>query len=178
MLFIWRSYAPPMNDTIDTAARCACGETLVFPEEGVAGDHREVRCRCGRRHDCELRERRWNAVAQLEPERSVPLSGFSNELRTAFDAERFRFPFALQGGVQFPVHILFSPSRKAAEVKAADLKVYRLEGVESPAQARRLWVAWWQTSRRAPRSRGPSPVVPARVGRLPEPVKRPRLAPA
>jgi hypothetical protein len=167
-----------MNDTIDTAARCECGETLAFPETHVAGDPREVSCRCGRRHDCELRAEGWKAVAQLEPERSVPLSGFSNDLRQAFDAERFRFSFALRGGVPLPVHILFSPSRKAAEVKAADLKAYRLEGVESPAHARRLWIAWWQRSRHARRSRGASPLVPARVGRLPEPAKRARVAPA
>ena len=167
-----------MSDTIDTAARCECGETLVFPETSAAGAPREISCRCGRRHDCELRETGWKQVAQLEPERSVPLSGFSKELRETFDAERFRFSFALRGGVPLPVHILFSPSRKAAEVKAADLKAYRLEGVESAAHARRLWIAWWQRAGHAPRSRGASPLVPTRVGRLPEPIKRPRLAPA
>ena len=167
-----------MNDTIDTAALCECGDTLVFPEKGVAGEPREVRCRCGRRHDCELRESGWKAVAHLDPERSVPLSGFSTELREAADAERFRFSFPLRGGVTLPVHILYSPSRKTAEVKAADLKVYRLEGVDSPAHARRPWIAWWQRARHAPRSRGASPLVPARVGRWPEPVKRTRLAPA
>lgn len=167
-----------MNDTIDVAARCECGETLVFPEKRVPAEPREISCCCGRRHDCELREAGWKAVAQLEPERSVPLSGFSKELRQACDAERFRFSFALRGDVSLPVHILFSPSRNAAEIKAADLKVYRLEGVESPAHARRLWVAWWQRAGHAPRSRGASPRVPARVGRLPESVRRARLAPA
>ncbi len=166
-----------MNDAIDAAIRCECGESLVLPEKGVAGDHRELRCRCGRRHDCELREAGWRAVAQLEPERSVPLSGFSKELREAPDAERFRFSFPLRG-VPLPVHILFSPSAKYAEVKSADLKVYRLNGVESPAHARRLWVGWWVRTHQAPRSRGASPLVPTRVGRLPVPIKRPRLAPA
>lgn len=108
----------------------------------------------------------------------MPLSGFSNDLRHAPDAERFRFAFALQGGVPFPVHILFSRARRTAEVKSADLKAYRIEGVASATQARRLWVEWWQRARRAPRSRGPSPIVPPRVGRLPEPIKRPRMVPA
>ena len=33
----------------------------------------------------------------LESERSVPVSGFSRELRAAEDVERFRFDFALAG---------------------------------------------------------------------------------
>ncbi|MEX0879401.1 MAG: hypothetical protein WEB59_03895 [Thermoanaerobaculia bacterium] len=167
-----------MAERTDAAGRCECGVTLVLNEEGVAGAHRELRCRCGRRHDCEFREAGWTAVAHLEPERSVPLSGFSRDLRQAPDAERFRFSFPLRGDVPLPVHIVYSPSAKSAEVKSADLKVYRLENVESPAQARRFWVAWWRTRQRAPRSRGSSPLVPTRVGRLPPPVKRPGLAPA
>lgn len=167
-----------MNDKIDTAGLCECGDILMFPEKSVGGESREIRCRCGRRHDCELRGTGWRSVAHLEPERSVPLSGFSTALREAPDAERFRFPFPLRGGVPLPVHILFSPSQQTAEIKAADLKVYRLEGVDSAAKARRVWIAWWQKARHAPRSRGASPVVPARVGRWPGPVKRPRPAPA
>ncbi len=162
-----------MNGTPDTSARCECGETLVLPEGGAPGDRREVRCRCGRLHDCVRRGNAWTAMAQLDPERSLPLAGFSNDLRQAPDAERFRFSFALRGGVPVPVHVLFSLSRRAAEVKAGDLKAYRLEGVESPAEARRLWIDWWQQSRSAPRSRGSSPIVPSRVGRLPE-LPRPR----
>ena len=150
-----------MNDTIDTAARCECGETLVFPEKASPASL----ARCGAGADAATtassEARHGRAVARLEPERSVPLSGFSNELRQTPDAERFRFSFALRGGgVPLPVHILFSPSRKSAEVKAADLKAYRLEGVES-AGARAAALDRLVADRPArPRSRGASPLVP------------------
>ena len=52
---------------------------------------------------------------------SVPLSGFSAELRQAADAERFWFSYPLRGDVALPVHVVFSRSAARAEVKAADL---------------------------------------------------------
>ena len=98
---------------------------------------------------------------------SVPVAGFSRELRAAADAERFWFSFPLRGDVALPVHVLFSRAARTAEVKAADLKVHRFEDVDRATDARRQWIGWWQSTHRPHRSRGPSPVVPRRVGRLP-----------
>lgn len=146
---------------------CDCGRPLPFHEPAGSGAHREVRCECGRRHDVELRAAGWSSVAQLTPERSVPVSGFSRELRHAADVERFWFSFPLRGDVALPVHILFSAATHTAEVKAADLKVHHFDGVDRPTDARREWIGWWQSAHRPHRSRGPSPLVPRRVGRLP-----------
>ena len=159
---------------------CDCGNAVEFESPAGSGPHREVRCVCGRRHDVELKSAGWSAVAQLTPERSVPIAGFSREMRAADDAERFWFSFPLRGDVALPVHILFSPGSRTAEVKAADLKAHHLEDVAFPTDARRRWIAWWQTTRRPHRSRGPSPVVPRRVGRLPvsPAARRPSLSPA
>jgi hypothetical protein len=146
---------------------CDCGSALEFGGAAGSGANREVRCVCGRLHDVELQAAGWSSVAQLTPERSVPIAGFSNELRTAADAERFWFSFPLRGDVALPVHILFSPGTQRAEVKAADLKVHQFDGVNLPTDARRRWIGWWQSTHRPHRSRGPSPLVPRRVGRLP-----------
>jgi hypothetical protein len=124
-----------------------------------------------------MREPTNAADEGLEPEGSLPLSGFSRDLRQAPDAERFRFSFALRGEMAFPVHILYSRAARAAEVGSSDLKVYRMSDVDSPAHARSRWIEWWQKA--SPRrSRGSSPIVPRRIGRLPpSPVaRRPRPA--
>jgi hypothetical protein len=133
---------------------------------------------CGRLHDAELVTGGWSAVAQLTPEGSVPVAGFSRELRAAPDAERFWFSFPLRGDVALPVHILFSRAARTAEVKAADLKVHCIDGVDRATDARRQWIAWWQSTHRPHRSRGPSPLVPRRVGRLPVILRERRPAPA
>src|SRR5262249_10931949 len=86
----------------------------------------------------------------LRPEGSVPISGFSRELRLAPNVERYWFSFALRGEIALPVPLVFSRSARTAEVKAADLKAYRVENVASPCEAREGWLAWWRTSR--PRS--------------------------
>jgi hypothetical protein len=146
---------------------CECGSLLEFRDASGAGSHREVACGCGRRHEVELGAGGWALVAQLTPERSVPLSGFSDELRHAPDAERYWFTFALRGEIPLPVHVLFSPSAQRAEVKAADLKVFPVSGVSRPTEARRRWIAWWQERQPAPRSRVAAFSAPRRVGRLP-----------
>lgn len=81
----------------------------------------------------------------LQKEKSVPVDGFSRALRLASDAERYWFSFALRGHVPVPVHIVFSPASAAAEIKAGDLKAYRIDGVSSPCEARQRWIAWWRT---------------------------------
>jgi len=105
----------------------------------------------------------------LRAEGSVPVSGFSRELRLAPNVERYRFSFALHGEVVLPVHVVYSPSDRVAEVKAADLKVYRVEGIGSACEARDRWVAWWKSHRR-PASFAP----PRRTGRFP--VARPSVS--
>jgi hypothetical protein len=100
----------------------------------------------------------------LEQERSVPVSGFSRELRSAEDVERWRFDFALAGAALYPVHVVFSASLRTAEVKAGDLKAFHLADVESVEEARKRWVDWWRGGRRRllfqpPRRTGNFPVV-------------------
>ena len=99
---------------------CECGRPVEFRHASGSGAHREIACECGRRHDVEYGAGGWVAVAQLTPERSLPLSGFSVPLRQTPDAERFRFSFPLHGDAELPVHVLFSRSEGCAEVKAAD----------------------------------------------------------
>jgi hypothetical protein len=104
----------------------------------------------------------FETLEALEPEGSVPLSGFSRELRGAPDAERFRFEFPLRGEALSPVHIVFSAQQRTAEVKTLDLKAVRLSGVSSVEEARRRWVEWWRSG-----NRKPGFVAPRRTGRMP-----------
>jgi hypothetical protein len=108
----------------------------------------EERCECGQ--------------VRLVRERSVPISGFSIELRMAEDVERYRFAFALRGDFDSPVHLVFSPSLGRAEVKTGDLKVLALDAVDSPCEAQRRWIAWWREGRSRPLF-----VAPRRTGRFP-----------
>ena len=39
---------------------------------------------------------------------------------------------------------------RTAEVKAGDLKAFRVSEVDSVEDARRRWVAWWRAGRRRP----------------------------
>jgi hypothetical protein len=80
----------------------------------------------------------------------VPISGFSRELRLSNDVQRYRFSFAMRGEIPLPVHLVFSPGERVAEIKAGDLKAYRVEGIDSPCEAQERWLAWWKTTR--PRS--------------------------
>jgi len=100
----------------------------------------------------------------LEPEGSVPVSGFSLELRHACDVERFRFAFSMHGGAPYPVHVVFSSSRRTAEIKAGDLSAFCVTEVDSVEEARRRWVAWWRNRR----GRRPAIVAPPRTGRSPK----------
>jgi hypothetical protein len=109
------------------------------------------RCECGQQ--------------PLVAERSVPISGFSVDLRQAGDVQRYRFFFALVGKVEVPVHVVFSPSLHRAEVKAADLKALVIPGVDSPCDAQKHWIAWWQAVRvrqrvNPPRRTGNHPTPP------------------
>ena len=92
----------------------------------------------------------------------MPVSGFSRELRASDDVERYWFSFALRGGPDWPVHVVFSLSARRAEIKGGDLKVMVLEGVESACQAKRRWIEWWRRGRTAPAFS-----IPRRIGRFP-----------
>jgi hypothetical protein len=156
---------------------CECGRPVEFQRPAGSGTHREITCVCGRRHDVEYGSKGWVAVAQLTPEGSLPLSGFSIPLRLSPDAERFRFSYPLHGDAELPVHILFSLSEKRAEIKAADLKVFEVHGVRLPTDARRRWISWWRERRPAVGTFFPPP---RRIGRLPvaRRTRRPLLEPA
>jgi len=155
-----------MNDQTP-GLRCECGREIA-PSAAAAfeHEHEEFACACGRRHDLLRTAQGWSSVAQLTPERSVPLSGFSVELRSAPDVERFWFRYPVQGAVPLPVHVVVSRSAARAEVKTGAQKVFAIDREVSATEARRLWVRWWNVERSNPR--GPRALlVPSRIGRLP-----------
>jgi hypothetical protein len=154
-------------DTNGRSRTCECGRPLAPGPGRVSGEHVEIVCPCGRRCDCLAEEGGLTLAGCLTPERSVPLAGFSRELRERPDVERYWFLFPLKDA-PLPVHLVFSPSAGRAEVKAADLKTYGFEGVGSPTEARRRWIARWLGTA-DPRRRRPTFVVPRRSGRMPAP---------
>ena len=83
---------------------------------------------------------------------SVPVAGFSRELRSAPDVERWWFEARDPADRRVPVHIVFSPSTGVAEVKHSAAKALRLTDVTSAADARSAWLA----SISAPRPTGRS----------------------
>jgi hypothetical protein len=103
-----------------------------------------------------------NEDSPLMAERSVPVSGFSRELRGEEDVERFWFSWASRGEPSMPVHIVFSASLRAAEVKMGDMKAVRFSEVASAEEARERWIAWRQGGRGRPLFVGPR-----RTGRHP-----------
>lgn len=154
-----------MNDS-PRVSRCECGREVPSPPPDAA-EHFEHACACGRRLDLTRLAHGWACIAQLNPERSVPLSGFSVELRRAADAERFWFRHSVRGEVPLPVHVLVSRSAGRAEVKSGAQKVFVIDRAVTPTEARRLWVEWWQ---RRPGTERPARVcVPSRLGRWPAP---------
>jgi hypothetical protein len=115
--------------------------------------------------DCAVAEERCECgQAPLVAEGSVPVSGFSLELRQSGDVERYRFCFELRGDVATPVHVVFSLSLRRAEVKAGDLKALSISDVDSPCEAQRRWIAWWRGGVSAPRF-----TPPRRTGNSPLP---------
>jgi len=127
---------------------CACGETLAVREEAAGREETNLLCSCGRRLELRREKGAWAIAASLTPERSVPISGFSREIREDPDAERFFFSHSI-GGAPMPVHIVYLASSRAAEVKAAGMKVTRFPEVDGPLEARRRWVARFESLRRS-----------------------------
>jgi hypothetical protein len=118
---------------------CLCGRRFLSLESSRGGRHREVRCSCGRRAAYAPAADGWSLQAVLTPEGSVPLRGFSRELLSEPGVERFWFLHPI-GGATLPVHVVFSPASRRAEVKAADMKALELEDMASPSEARRIWI--------------------------------------
>ena len=98
----------------------------------------------------------------LVREGSVPVSGFSDEFRKSPDVQRYRFDFSLRGGPESPIHLMFSESLAAAEVKTGDMKALRIDRVASVEEARDRWVLWWRSGIGKPGFVGPR-----RTGRTP-----------
>jgi hypothetical protein len=132
--------------------QCACGQNLAAPEEPAVRDKTDLLCSCGRRLELRRGKGAWVIVASLTPERSVPISGFSREIREDPEAQRFFFSHPI-GGAPMPVHIVYLASSRVAEVKAAGMKVTRFSEVDGPLEARSRWVARFESLRIGPSSR-------------------------
>lgn len=135
-------------------AACACGASVAMPAETDGLNRRELACRCGRLYDLEPHKDAWLVLCVLTPEGSVPVTGFSRELRATSDVRRYWFAQPISPAGQIVVHIVFSPSLKVAEIKAADQKPARFEGVETATEARRQWLADRPKPRRTAKRRG------------------------
>jgi hypothetical protein len=137
----------------DSRITCPCGSGVepATPPTGI-GLAIEFACKCGRRLDLQATERGWALVGELTPEGSVPVAGFSRELRSAPDVERYWFEARDALFRRTHVHIVYSPSLHLAEVKHSDAKPLRLTEVASPTAARRAWQAAFNRRRRPSRS--------------------------
>ena len=125
---------------------CPCGRGVAVPQEFAERSAINLVCSCGRRVELRRDGGSWTIAATLTPERSVPISGFSREIRSDPGAERFYFSHVI-GDTEIPVHIVYRPSTRVAEVKAADMKVSTLTEVDSPWDAHRRWVERFETLR-------------------------------
>jgi hypothetical protein len=83
----------------------------------------------------------WTIRGELVRQGSVPVEGFSRELRFAADVERYWFEARDPANRRVPVHIVFSPSAGVAEVKHSAAKPLRLTGIKEAAAAQRAWLA-------------------------------------
>jgi hypothetical protein len=124
----------------EESAICLCGKPLAREASGRPGERHECRCPCGRIYDLEFHESGWTLASDaITPEARQPLAGFSSELRMIDDCQRYYF-FHTISGRRLPVHILFSPSAKQAEVKMGDMKALRIAPVQSVVEARSRWI--------------------------------------
>lgn len=124
---------------------CPCGRTVTGDAPLAPGDTREISCFCGRKFELALdRSGQATRSEPLTPEARQPLAGFSLALRLREDCERYHFSHTISGH-RLPVHILFSPSAEEAEVKTGDRKALRFAPVRSALDARRRWIAWFDS---------------------------------
>src|SRR5450755_2430270 len=132
-----------MNNDPSRTRHCPCGRPVSTPDAASHPESEvsaEIACSCGRRLDFDRTPEGWVMFGELVPEGSVPVSGFSRELRLTPDAERFWFEFVDALGRRTPVHIVFSRSRMMAEVKQGDAKPLTVSHISHPTQARRHWL--------------------------------------
>lgn len=124
---------------------CPCGRPVAWDAPLAPGDTREISCPCGRKFEL-ARDLSGRATRSepLIPEARQPLAGFSPALRLREDCERYHFSHTISGH-RLPVHILFSPSAEEAEVKTGDRKALRFAPVSSALDARRRWIAWFDS---------------------------------
>lgn len=131
---------------------CACGRAFEWLPDDDRGEARELACACGRRYDLILGDAGWTpGPFPLIPEARQPLAGFSRELTSREDSERFFFIHAMWPRRRQPVHVVFSPSAREAEVAFGDMKPLRLAPVGSAIEARRRWAAWFDSRMRPKR---------------------------
>jgi len=134
-----------MNEKNAAPFSCVCGKRLAWETTESPAEKRELTCSCGRKYGLELQKAGWApGLDPLIPEARQPLSGFSQELRHRADCERYHFSHRISGH-RLPVHILFSPSAKTAEVKTGDRKPFKVAPVHSPEEARRQWIEWFDS---------------------------------
>jgi len=121
---------------------------LALPDQAAEGERTNLLCSCCRRLELRREKGAWAIAASLTPERSVPISGFSREIREDPEAQRFFFSHLI-GSASMPVHIVYLASLRVAEVKAAGMKVTRFSEVDGPLEARSRWVARFESLRRS-----------------------------
>ncbi len=138
--------------------KCPCGLPVALPVKGAPGTHLDVPCECGRRLDFRRAARGWVLAGEIFSEGSVPVEGFSRDLRQESDAQRFWFPLVERTGRRVHVHVVFSRRSKRAEIKHSDVKALSIRGVDTPTEARRRWLDWWGS---------PPKSADSRVDRLP-----------
>ena len=133
-----------MNTNAFALSSCPCGKPAADVPL-APGDMREISCSCGRRFELALDlSGRATRSEPLVPEARQPLAGFSPALKLREDCERYHFSHTISGH-RLPVHILFSPSAEEAEVKTGDRKALRFAPVRSALDARRRWIAWFDS---------------------------------
>jgi len=133
-----------MNTNEFVPPSCPCGKPAADVPL-APGDTREISCSCGRKFELALDlSGRATRSEPLVPEARQPLAGFSPALKLREDCERYHFSHAISGH-RLPVHVLFSPSAKEAEVKTGDRKALRFSPVRSALDAQRLWIAWFDS---------------------------------
>ncbi len=144
-----------MNERDAAHFSCVCGKRLAWETIESPAEERELTCSCGRKYGLELQNTGWAPrLDPLTPEARQPLTGFSEELKLRADCQRYHFSHRISGH-RLPVHMLFSPSAAAAEVKTGDMKPLKIAPVRSPVEARRQWIEWFDSrpGRDGPRAR-------------------------
>lgn len=137
-----------MKDT--SGHLCICG--TPFRLEADSAPVGEFTCSCGRMYECDLSGDEAGRISEpITPEPRQPLAGFSRELQQQEDIRRYYFKQPARLGNRLPVHVLFSPSSREAELKTGDIKPLHLSAVSSVFDARRRWINWFESVQPPPK---------------------------